>query len=237
MKVMPVLLVLVLFSAVEAQTAPRQCVRAEFTGEATQDNAFTQDLGEGIRFSVFPMRMKEDARWGWFQIRVIGGDEDGIFAFNPSDLNWLLATDFRSAFIGGPNSDVKASLTYRLRYFIFPISRDNKQQLRGAANRLVFAQTPGETGNATAALNSMPLGQIRFEITDYGLAGGEPPTSVEWVQFTSTVTLPPGFVMSRQLSPSYVECPAIPEEVIDNIRDQKRHDYFLQPKPTSNAER
>jgi len=101
-KVLQVLLVLLL-STVESKSQQSQCMQTEFSGEVSQGQKFSQQLGEGIRFSVLPMSLKEDPRWGWFQIRVLN-EQRPIVVFNPSDSNWLLATDWSSAFIGGVNS-------------------------------------------------------------------------------------------------------------------------------------
>ena len=162
--------------------------------------------------------------------------EHGIFVFNPSDTNWLLATDFASAFIGGPNSDVKAGIEYRARYFVFPLSLDDKQKLRETARLVKEASTEDEKRTAIAALKSMHLGQLKFEITDYTLAHVDPPTSIDWVKFTGVVTFPSGFRISEGLRSTDVECPAIPDEVIENIRDQKHHQYFLPAKTTTPSE-
>ena len=51
--------------------------------------------------------------------------------------------------------------------------------------------------------------------------------SVDWVKFTGVVTVPSEFHISRRLSLTYVECPAVADEVIENIRNSKRHNYLL----------
>jgi len=224
---------LLLFSPVLAQTQ-EQCVESEFSGEAFQGQRFNQELGEGLVLSVVPMR---NARWGWFLIRL-RAESSPVFVFNPSDMNWLLATpDWGSASIGGPLSDQKAALEYRLRYLVFPISLNDKKELRETASRLSVAKTPEEEHSAVAALESMHLGRIKFEINDHGFADGEPPTYLEWVKFTGIVTLPADFLLSGKLVSAkqtlkYVDCPAISAEVIESIRNPKRHEYFL---PTGTA--
>ena len=225
----PHLLFLLLFSTVLTHSQQQQCVQSEFSGEAVQGQQFNQELGEGLVLSVVPMR---NAQWGWFQIRV-RDESHGPFVFNQSDMNWLLATpDWGSAFIGGPNSDQKAALEYRLRYLAIPMSLDNKEALRKTTSFLSTAKTPEEEQSAVAALKSMRLGQITFQITEYRFADGQPPTSVNWVKFTGIVTVPTDFLLSGKLisakrSLRYVECPDIPDEVIENIRNPKSHEYFL----------
>jgi hypothetical protein len=94
-------------------------------------------------------------------------------------MNWLLATPDRgSAFIGGFDSDQKAALEYRLRYLAIPLSFDNKEAFRKTASFLSTATTPEEEQSAVAALKSMRLAQITFQITEYRFADGQPPTSV-----------------------------------------------------------
>jgi hypothetical protein len=110
MKLLPILL-LALVSSLEAQNLQPQCPKVEFNGEVAQGRPYSQQLGGNVSFSVLPMRLREDPRYGWFQLRIIG--EGSGFVFNLSDRNWLLATDFYSAFIGGTDSDVKAALSYR----------------------------------------------------------------------------------------------------------------------------
>jgi hypothetical protein len=92
------ILVLLLVSGLQAQSSGLRCEKGEFSGEARQGQPFRRELVGGIKFSVDPMRLKEDPRWAWFQIRVVGSDQ-GVVGFNPSDSNWLLAADFWSAFI------------------------------------------------------------------------------------------------------------------------------------------
>ena len=185
-------------------------------------------------------RTTREPRWGWFKIVVVD-DSKGIFAFNQSDENWLLATsDWGSAFIGGPNSDVKRAMEYRVRDLVFPLSFDDKQKLRELSAPIYEAKTPEEARTAAPPLKSMRLGQIRFEITDYQLGAEEPPTSVDWVKFNAVVTVPADFSLSgklvaAKLSLRYVDCPAIPDELIEGIRNPKRHEFFLPPETAAAA--
>jgi hypothetical protein len=68
---------------------------------------------------------------------------------------------------------------------------------------------------------------MKFNIDDFHLNDAERPTSVEWVKFNATVVLPPDFLVTGKLGVSFVDCPAISEEVIENIRNPKRHSFFL----------
>jgi len=225
--VIKVLTILLLsLSGLQAQTTEPQCARGEFSAEARQGQPFSGELRGGIEFSVLRMRLEEDPKWAWFQIGVIGGDQGG-FVFNPSDRNWLLATDFWSAFIGGADSDLEAALQYRLRYFVFPISVDGKQELLKAADTLKSAKTRGAIGEGLKVLRTIPLGLIRFEITDYRFGEGESPTSVDWLKFTVDVAFPPEFSRLGPLLTTNAECPAIPDEVFENIRSPERHKYVL----------
>ncbi|MBV9075488.1 MAG: hypothetical protein JOZ10_17820 [Acidobacteria bacterium] len=220
-----------LLSTMLAHAQPQRCVQSEFSGEAAQGQRFTQELGEGLVFSVVPMW---NAPWGWFKIRVRDESRGSIFVFNPSDDNWLLATpDWWSTFIGGGfQSDQNAALQYRLRSLVFPLSADAKEKLKEFTGLLSAAKTSEEERDAFVALNLIHLGQITFSIEDYRFANGDPPKSVEWVKFTARVTVPAEFTLSEKLvsaKPSlrYVDCPPIPDEVIENFRHPKRHEYFL----------
>jgi hypothetical protein len=220
------ILVLLFVSGLQAQISQPQCAKGEFSGEATQGQPFSRELAGGIKFSVDPMRLKEDPRWAWFRIRVVGNDQRGVFAFNPPDSNWLLAADFWSAFIGGVNSDLEAALQYRLRYLVFPTSFKDKERLRRAADAFHSARATDEIEKGVNALRAIPIGVIQFEITDYGLDEGERPMSVDWVKFTVKVNFP------REFSPgpllvTEAECPVIPDEVIENIQSPERHKYLL----------
>jgi len=225
--------ILIPLLAAAAQSRQSRCMRAGFSGVASQDKVFHQELGEGLTLTVLPMKSKEDARWGWFQLKVLC-DTCG-YVFNPSDANWLLATDFNSAFIGGPNTDVKAALEYRTRYMIFPSSVEDKERLKAVPSGLQSVH-PEEQAKAMETLRSTRLIQMKFQIDDYSLGTREPPTSVEWLKFSATVILPPDFLVSGKLGISLVDCPAIPEEVIENTRNPKRHQYFLPSKTTASAE-
>jgi hypothetical protein len=104
------------------------------------------------------------------------------------------------------------------------------------------ARTSEQERSAVVALKSMHLGQIKFDITDYRFANGDPPKSVEWVKFTGIVTVPAEFTVSEklvsaQLSLRFVDCPVIRDEVIENIRNPKRHEYVLPPETTIASER
>jgi len=223
-----------LFLALLSHAQDQQCVQSGFSGEAAQGQEFSQEFGEGLVFRIVPMR---DAPWGWFKIRV-ADESHANFIFNSSDENWFLATaDWGSAFIGGFRSDQKAALEYRLRYLIFPMSFDDKETLKKIAAALYTTKDSEEEHSSITELKSMRLGQMKFEITDYRFAEGEPPMSLEWVKFTAIVTVPADFILSEKLvaaklSIRYVECPAIPDQVIANIRNPKRHQYFL---PTDTA--
>ena len=219
------ILISLFVSGLQAQSSGAQCEKGEFSGEARQGLAFRRELVGGIKFSVDPMQVKEDPRWGWFQIRVVGTDQP-VFVFNPSDRNWLLATDFWSAFIGGVNFDPHAALQYRDRYWVFPTSFKDKEKLRRAAEALHRAETTDEIQKGVNALRTIPLGVIHFEITDYGLGEGECPTSIEWIKFTVNVTFPREFSRLGPLLVTDAECPAIPDEAIENIRSTERHKYL-----------
>lgn len=220
-----ILAILILFApGLLAQGGGPQCEKGEFSGEARQGQPFSRELVGGLQFSVDPMRLKENPRWAWFQIRVIGPDQLG-FIFNPSDSNWLLATDFWSAFVGGANFDLDTALQYRIRYLVFPTSFEGKEKLRRAADALHSAKATDEIENRNA-LRKMPLGVIRFEITDYGLEEQEEPMSVEWIRFTVQVTFPPEFSVLGSLLVTTAECPAMPNEVFQNIRSPERHKYL-----------
>lgn len=210
-----------------AQTMGPQCAKGEFSGEARQGQPpFSRELRGGIKFSVIPMQAKEDPRWTWFKIRVIG-DDQRVFVFNLSDTNWLLATDFWSAFIGGAYSDQEAALQYLLRYWVLPTAFEDKERLRRTADAIHDAKTKGEIEERLKALRAIPLGLIRFEITDYGLGAGQSPMSVDWVKFAVNLTFPPEFSRPGPLFVTKAECPAIPDEVVENIRSTNRHKYVL----------
>jgi hypothetical protein len=222
-----ILTILILFiSGLHAQVSGPHCEQGEFSGEARQGQPFRSELVGGIKFSVDPRRLKEDPRWAWFQIRVIGADQ-GVFVFNESDGNWLLATDVWSAFIGGVNIDLNAALQYRVRYLVFPTSFKDKEKLRRAADELHSARATNEIEKAVNALKKIPLGVIRFEINDYGLGENERPMSVDWVDFTVNVTFPPEFSRLGPLLVTSAECPALPPDVIETIRSPERHKYLL----------
>ena len=234
-------LILILLATLAACGQEQQCVQSEFSGEAVHNQRFRQELGQGITFSIEPMgRNAQEPKWGWFKIVVVD-DSKGIFAFNQSDTNWLLATpDWGSAFIGGFHSDVKRAMEYRVRDLVFPLSSDDKQKLRELSASIYGAKTSEEAQTAAAPLKSMRLGHIKFEITDYQLGVEEPPTSVDWVKFNAIVTLPADFPLSgklvaAKLSVRYVDCPAIPDELIEGIRNPKRHEFFLPPETTAAA--
>jgi len=125
---------------------------------------------------------------------------------------------------------VKAALEYRVRYFVFPTSSEDKQKLSEGASLMFNAKTPEEEGSAAAALKSMRLGQIKFDIKDYRLRDGEQPMSVEWIKFAAVVTLPSDFLVSGSLGLSFVACPTISSDVIENIRNPKGHEYLLPAK-------
>ena len=228
-------LILLLLATLAAYGQEQQCVQSEFSGEATHAKTFRQELGQGIAFSIEPMgRTTQEPRWGWFKIVVVD-DSKGLFVFNPTDANWLFAIpDWGTAFIGGFNSDVKRAMEYRVRDLVFPLSFDDKQRLRELSALIYGAKTPEEAQTAAVPLKSMHLGQIRFEITDYRLGTEQPPTSVDWVKFNAIVTVPADFSLSgklvaAKLSVRYVDCPAIPDELIESIRNPKRHEFFLPP--------
>jgi hypothetical protein len=220
------ILLAVLFSAILADGQRTQCMQADFSGEASQEHGFQQELGEGLTFSVVPMTGKEEPQWGWFQLKVISSCSGG-YVFNPSDANWLLVNDWGSAFIGGPNTDVKAALEYRTRYMIFPTSGEDKQRLWLMLGSFRTAAAPEQERQITVTLNSMRLGQMKFVIEDFRLAQSEPPTYVQWVKFNTEVILAPDFLVSGKVGVSFINCPTISEEVVENIRNPKRHDYFL----------
>ena len=119
--------ILIPLLAAAAQSQQSQCMRADFSGEASHDKVFHQELGEGLTFTVLPMKSKEDPRWGWFQLRVLC--DHCRYVFNPADANWLFASgDWDSAFISGPNTDVKVALEYRTATWCFLVpSRTRKE--------------------------------------------------------------------------------------------------------------
>ena len=230
------ILIAILFTAVAAESQQSRCMQADFSGEATQEQVFRQEIGEHLSISVWPIPpgSREKTVWRWFQIKVI--PDGGLFVFNPSDGNWLLATDWNSPIIGGANTtDVKRAMEYRTRYMIFPMSTEDKQQLLEIA-RALKGSDQEEQHKGLAALQSMRLGQMKFEITDYRLGEQEPPVAVDSVKFKVTVILPPDFLVSGKLGVSFVDCPRIPTEVMENIQDPKRHEYFL-PKTSDSTER
>ena len=147
---------------------------------------------------------------------------------NPGDANWLLdATDFWSAFIGGPDSDLNAALQYRSRYLVFSVAAADKQAARDAARGVTEAKTLEEIKRALAALNAMRLAQLRFEITDYVLGKGQPPRSVESVKFDVKLIVPSEFRFSEKIPSIFVQCPAIPRELAENLRSRERHKHLL----------
>jgi hypothetical protein len=227
-----VILITALVSIFAAAQTP-QCLQTDFSGEARQAKPFSQNLGGGITFSVNPMQLREDPRQAWFVIRVIGDDASG-FVLQPSDGNWVLASSgFWTAFIGGAQIDVPASLGYRSRHLLLPLSEKDMKKAREAARLVYDAKTPEEEQNATAALNAVSLAQADFEITDYGLGAGEPPVGVDWVRFNVTLTLPLDFAIWGTLPVSVVDCPTIPAETIANLRELHRHEYLLPRKEQS----
>ena len=216
-----------LLSVFEAGGQTPQCLNTEFSGEATQAKPFSQNIGDGVTFSVEPSQLREDPKQTWFVIRAIG-DDAGAFSFNPSDRNWVLAASgFWTAFIGGAHSDLPAALGYRSRRLLLPLSAEDKEKAREAANLVYEAKTPKQERKAIAALNAAHLAQADFEITDYALGPGEPPVGVDWVRFNVSMTLPRDVAIRGDLPVSVVDCPAIPGEAIANLKDPRRHEYPL----------
>lgn len=206
----------------------RRCVETQFSGETTQLERYSQQLDERLAFSVDPMRLREDPRWAWFQIRVTPHDGSAIFVLSPGDFNLLLnATDFWSALIGGPDSDLNEALQYRSRYLIFPVAAADKQTARHAAELVRSAKTSEELKRAVAVLNGMHLAHLQFEITDYVLGKEQPPRSVESVKFDVKLIVPTEFRFSQKVPSIFVECPAIPPELVENLRNRERHKYLL----------
>jgi len=222
-----VILITALVWAFAADAQTPQCFQTDFSGEAKQAKPFTQNLGDGVTFSVSPKQLREDPRQAWFVIRVIG--DNAHFMLQPSDGNWVLAASgFSTAFIGGiAPTDVRAALAYRSRHLLLPLSAADMKKAREAAVLVYEATTPEQASAAIAALKAVRLAQADFEITDYGLGPGEPPVSVDWVRFNVTVTLPLDFALWGELPVSVVDCPAIPAEVIANLREPRRHEYLL----------
>lgn len=233
---MKALLVLItaLVSVFAADAQTPQCLKTDFAGEARQDKPFSQELGGGVTFSVRPMQLREDAKQAWFVIRVIG-DDAGHFVFQPRDKNWVLASNgFWTAFIGGSAPvDVRASLGYRFRHLLLPLSVKDMEKAHEAAVLVYDAKTPREEINAITALKAVPLAQANFEIADYRVGAGEPPLSVDWIRFKVTLTLPINFSIWSTLPVSVVDCPTIPVETIANLRDPRRHEYLLPSKEQS----
>lgn len=212
----------------EALAQDPQCTQIQLSGDATQAKSYNQQLDEHLMFSVVPIRLREDPQWAWFQIRVFPNDGNGIFVFHPGDRNWILdATDWSSASIGGVSSDLNTALQYRSRYIIFPVAADDKQRTREAANLIREAKTSEQVTRAVAALNAVPLAQLQFEITDYALSEGQHPMSVESVKFDLKLTVPSWFRFSEKIPSTFVPCPTIPTELVENIRNPKRHEYLL----------
>ena len=219
-----------LLSVFEAGGQTPHCLQTDFSGEATQAKPFSQNIGGGITFSVEPSKLREDPKQMWFVIRAIGNDA-GQIVFNPSDSNWVLAASgFWTAFIGGAHADLPAALGYRSRQLLLPLSTEDKEKARKAANLVYEAKTPKQERRAIAALNAAHLAQADFEITDYALGPGEPPVSVDWVRFNVSMTLPSDFAIRGNLPVSLVDCPTIPAEAIANLVDPRRHEYLLSGK-------
>ena len=118
---------------------------------------------------------------------------------------------------------------------VFPSSVEDKERVKAVPSGF-RSKYPEEQRKAINGLESIRLVQMKFQIDDYRLGTRELPTSVEWVKFSATVILPPGFLVSGKLGISLVDCPPIPEEVLENIRNPKRHQYFLPSKTTASAE-
>jgi hypothetical protein len=210
-----------------------QCVQVQFSGEASQSHKYIQQLDEYLQVNVFPLHFEPDPRWAWFEISV--APRDGVFVFSLGDANWLLdVTDFWSAFIGGPNSDLDSSLQYRARYFVFPIAAGDKKRAREAASLITSANTPEATKRAMAALMAVPLAHLQFEITDYRLDDRLPPMGVQWVKFDIRLTFPPDFRLSGDTPFAVVSCPLIPTQLVENMRNPERYQYIL---PFDNAPR
>ncbi len=214
-------------SALGAQGQQRQCLRTDFSGEATQAKPFSQNIGGGVTFSVNPMQLREDPKHTWFVIRVIG-DDAGPFVYKPSDTNWVLAASgFWTAFIGGAQTDLRAALAYKSRHLLVPLTVEDKERTRKAAHLVYDAKTPEQKRNAILALNAVRLAQADLEITDYGLGIAEAPVSVEWVRFNITLTLPHDFAIWGELPVSVVNCPLVSTEVIADLQDPRRHEHPL----------
>lgn len=208
--------------------AQQQCVQFTFSGRATQNQDFKRALNDHLIFEVVPRHLKEDAQWSWFEISVVPSDESGVFVFAPGDRNWLLdVTDLWSVFMGGPNSNLNDAMQYRSRLLVFPVASVDKQAAREAVSGITEAQTDEELSSATSALQKIRLAHIRFDITDYALVGRSLPTTVEWVRFHVTLTTLAGVLSSADSGSRQVPCPAIPADLVQNIRDPKRHSYVL----------
>ena len=109
----------------------------------------------------------------------------------------------------------------------FPCKKGGKDKATEAANLIRGARTTEDMRRALAALKALRLAQILFELADYRLDAADPPMGVDWVKFKVKLTLPDDFRLSGEVAPIFVECPAIPDELVKSMANPDRHTYTL----------
>lgn len=176
--------------------ASASCLELSFRGRLNGEERYSQALGESLWLRFAPMK----DNWGWIiSIEPAESTEDYAWPVNPP-------FHFgNSEYLGTGYGDTVEYQLKREHKIFFVLNRTVYDKAVKLVNDEAFSKDPEGAGRYLAALPSIPTGILnlkptRFEVVNEG-------KSVNWMEYSITVTVPASFQPAAGLDQKKVSCP------------------------------
>jgi hypothetical protein len=172
------------------------CLTFSFEGRVNGGEEYTRELGGGLRIRLLPVQKK----WGWvLQVQPVDSTDDYAYPVNPpyhsGNSQWL-ATGY------GETVEQQLKGEHEIFFVLNQTEYEHAMKLVDDALYSGDSQAAGKFLSTLPSLRSavLKIKPIRYETVNEGL-------SVNWMEFSITVTVPANFLLPSDLDAKKIACP------------------------------
>ena len=172
------------------------CLTFSLEGRVNGGQEYTRELGGGLRVRLLPGQKK----WGWvLQVQPVDSTDDYAYPVNPpyhsGNSQWLAT---------GYGETVEQQLKYEHEIF-FVLNQTEYEHAMKLVDDALYSSDSQAAGKFLSTLPSLrsavlKIKPIRYETVNEG-------RSVNWMEFSVTVTVPANFLLLSDLDAKKIACP------------------------------
>jgi hypothetical protein len=179
-----------------AAVAP-DCLEFSLEGRVNGGEEYSHELGGGLRIRLLPSK----ENWGWMvQVQPLDSTDDYAYPVNPpfgsGNSQWLST---------GYGETVEQQLKYEHEVY-FVLNRAEYEHAAKLVEHALSSSDPSALGIFLSTLPTLRSAVLRIKPTKYETTNAG--KSVNWMQFSMTVTTPANFGPALGLNARRIVCPS-----------------------------